>query len=255
MQAERTFSPDWRDPAAYAVLVDADRSLFAWEWLRRNKSYRAAADTALSGGEGAAASARPEQFGLVAFEAADLAVPRARPLWRSLEHPYVLRVDPGGSGAADVFDFKSRQRFARVVQDKAGDHLLLSDGFRTIRLDAPTGTLTSGPVALRYSIDGVAAAERPLLTLRRFLALARTGRFSRSLHRRETRSGRWILLLRTWDALASGADQRGIAEQLLSHSVSEAGWRIREPSVRSQVQRLVRSARRLASGGYRELLS
>jgi hypothetical protein len=27
---------DWRDAAAYAPLLEADRSLFAWEWLRRD---------------------------------------------------------------------------------------------------------------------------------------------------------------------------------------------------------------------------
>lgn len=61
-------------------------------------------------------------------------------------------------------------------------------------------------------------------------------------------------MLRTWYALAGGADQREIAEALLGRSAGEPRWRSREPSLRSQAQRLVRSARVLASGGYRELL-
>ena len=35
--------PDWRDAAAYEPLLEADRSLIAWEWLRRDRGYREAA--------------------------------------------------------------------------------------------------------------------------------------------------------------------------------------------------------------------
>jgi hypothetical protein len=63
------------------------------------------------------------------------------------------------------------------------------------------------------------------------------------------------MLLRTWDGLAAGADQRQLAEVLLSRSAGGPRWRAREPSVRSQVQRLVRSARAFAAGGYRVLLA
>jgi hypothetical protein len=132
--------------------------------------------------------------------------------------------------------------------------LLLSDGFRAIRLDGPAATFTGGPDALRYMLDGLASAEAPLLTLRRFLALCRTGRFARSLHQQETRARRWVEILRTSDALASGADQRVIALELLSSSVAEPGWRSRESSVRSRAQRLVRAARQMAEGHYRLLL-
>ena len=56
------------------------------------------------------------------------------------------------------------------------------------------------------------------------------------------------------DALAAGADQREIAAVLLSIDAAEPRWRNRSPSLRSQVQRLVRGARRMGSGGYVELL-
>jgi hypothetical protein len=61
-------------------------------------------------------------------------------------------------------------------------------------------------------------------------------------------------MLRAFDALDSGADQREIARVLLSPSVGEQAWRSREPSIRSQVQRLVRTSRRMAGGGYWRLL-
>lgn len=116
------------------------------------------------------------------------------------------------------------------------------------------GNLLGGPVGLEYSIAGLGSAGPPLLTLRRFLALCSTGRFSRMLHPLEPRARRWVLMLRAWDALQGGAGQREIAEVLLSRSAGEPRWRVREPSVRLQAQRLVRSARAMGAGGYRHLL-
>jgi len=254
VRAESLSGRDWRDAAAYAPLLCADRSLFAWEWLRRDCAYRAAWSSACSAG-GAAQHAAAATFGLVAFEPPHLAVPDARPLWRREVHPYVLPTEASGrGGSADCFDVERLGPLRRLAAVDGCEHLLLSDGLRAVRLDAPRGTFTAGPVRLGYSLAGLASAEPPLLALRRFLALCRTGRFAASLHPRQARARRWILLLRAFDALEQGADQRRIAGELLSPSAGETRWRTREPSVRSQAQRLVRAARRMAGGGYRELL-
>lgn len=254
MEAEPATYPDWRDPAAYAPLLDADRSFFAWEWLRRDPAYRSAARAAF-GFRGSAQEDAAAQFGLVDFEPAELGVPSARPLWRSDVHPFVLPVSAARcSSSQECFDPQRLGGLERILAAGDADHLLLSDGFRAIRLDAAAGTFRKGPIALSYSLAGLDLAEPLLLTLRRFIALCRRGRFSSVLHRREPRARRWILILRAWDALAAGADQRRIAEELLSRSAGEPCWRSREPSVRTQAQRLVRSARAFALGGYRLLL-
>jgi type VI secretion system activator RovC-like protein/transcriptional regulator len=253
VRADSAYGPDWRDSAAYALLLQADRSLFAWEWLRRDPRYAAAAGNARSGRR---SRASPQQFGLVAFEPPGVGVPHARPLWSMGAHPFVLFAAPSsaGSKAADGIDLRRMHDLAKLIVDENGEHLLLSDGFRAIRLDGPPGAFTAGAVCLRYSIGGLVTAERQLLALRRFLALCRTGRFSRSLHRREARARRWIILLRVHDALVAGVGQRQIAAELLSSSAAEPLWRIRESSIRSQVQRLVGSVRRFAAGEYRSLL-
>lgn len=249
MKAEGISKPDWRDAAAYAPLLDADRSLFAWEWLRRDPLYRLTFAGRCMG------QADPRPFGLVAFEDPGLPVPNARPLWRADAHPYVLRTEPDGPGpAADLFDLRPFGDIARVVSTPGTDHLLLSDGLRAIRLDGTPGLFGRSRCKLRYLIGGLVSAEAPLLTLRRLLALCASGRFARSLHQREARARRWILMLRAWDGTEAGADQRGIAEALLSGSVGKPAWRTREPSVRSQAQRLVRCAREIGRGGYRRLL-
>lgn len=250
---------DWKDAAAYAPLLKADRSIFAWEWLRREPEYRSAAERRL---EHAGApppgerQPRPETWGLHAFEPPQLAPPRARPIWRAEVHPYVLRVTAERADAGpDAFDLSQVEATSCLAAAPGrGEHLLISDGLRTIRLDVLQGSVRDGPVRLRYLLVGFAAAEKPLLSLRRLLALQRTGHFSLSLHPDEASARRWLLKLRAHDAVAAGADQREIASQLLSSAASEPRWRSAAPSVRSRVQRLVRSARRMAHGGYRELL-
>lgn len=255
MQAEAVNHPDWRDEAAYAPLLDADRSLFAWEWLRRDPHYCVAAEEALSSGARDSDSAGAGRFGLVAFEAPQLGVPDARPIWRSDIHPFVLTAGPGNAASiADAVEWSRFSTITHIIAAEEGEHLLLSDGLHAIRLDGPRGAFGPGAVCLRYSLEGLVSAEAPLLTLRRFLVLCRTGHFSRSLHPREVRARRWIMMLRAHDALVARADQRQIAGELFSRSVVEPCWRSRESSVRSQVQRLVRSARFLAAGGYCAML-
>lgn len=249
----RANGQDWRDAAIYAPLLLAERSLFAWEWLRRDAGYRAAWHEHWT--DPSAASPPASTFGLLAFEPPDRTVPDARPLWRVESDAAVLRVArAAGLGAQDHVDLRELRDVALLHRSARHDHLLLSDGYRTVRLDGPSGLFDAGPVGLAYQVAGLGAAERPLRTLRRFLNLCRDGGFPQPPRSPEAKARRWILMLRAWDALASGADQRRIADVLLSPTVRASGWRSREPSLRSQVQRLVRSARQSANGGFWSLL-
>ena len=216
------------------------------EWLRRDPSYGAAA---LKAGSGSAAC-----FGLVAFEPPERPAPDARPMWTAAADPHVLFARPfAGADQNGCFDVRRLRNIAHLRSSAAGEHLLLSDGLRSVRIDGPSGIFSGGPVGLEYSIAGLGLAGPPLLTLRRFLALCSTGRFSRMLHPLEPRARRWVLMLRAWDALQGGAGQREIAEVLLSRSAGEPRWRVREPSVR--LQRSGWCARRGRwEGGYRHLL-
>jgi hypothetical protein len=254
VEDRRSIHPDWRDAGAYQSLFEADRSLIAWEWLRRDPIYRAAA-VEQGPTNPQVRTFAAEEFGLVAFEPPDLAVPMARPLWHSSVHPFVVAAARGGRGTdADMFNLEHFKHLARLLVLGSSEHLLFSDGNRTVRLDGAAGTFSRGPAKLVYLIDGVRSAETSILALRRFLALARTSSFARSLHRREARARRWVLMLRAADALAANANQREIAQVLLRRSSGQHQWRSRDPSLRSQVQRLVRAARRFAAGEYRMLL-
>lgn len=199
----------------------------------------------------------PEAWGLHRFEAPGLAAPFARPLWSANVHPAVLSVAAEGAcSSEDAFELSQLGALATVAVDASGgEHLLLSDGLRSIRIDVIEGTAASGVVQLRYHLRGFALLEGPLLSLRRLLALRRTGRFSPLLHPPELRARRWLLMLRAYDALSQGANQREIAAELLSRSAEDRCWRNLAPSIRSQAQRLVRGARQMAGGGYLTLLS
>ena len=250
--------PDWRDSSAYEPLLEADRSLFAWEWLRRSPAYRTAARPGLEvryGLDPALPGPSPERFGLHRFEPPGSAVPEARPIWCARRHPLVLsaRAEPSPPGR-DSFWLARVGHYATLAAVPGGERLLLSNGYRTIRLNLHGTSLLGGPVRLGFQLSGITGAKAMLPILRRFLSLATYGGFSRSLYPHDPRARRRVLLLRTYDALQEGADQRTIAGELLSGSAAETRWRLDSPSLRSQVQRLVRTARSMGARGFWDLL-
>jgi hypothetical protein len=142
-----------------------------------------------------------------------------------------------------------------VVRAPFGEHAVLSDGWRHIRLDIEQGSLMGGePVLLEYRLKGIASAETRILPLRRLLDLCRKGRFSRALYPRDRRIERWILALRVHDAVLAGASQREIARVLFGDVPGRGAGDRHSDSIRSRVRRLAADARRLAGGGYRALM-
>ena len=231
---------DWRDPAAYTALHGCGRPVFAWEWLRRSPAYRAAChmyDNA------ALRSCDAAHFGLHRFEAPGLGFLEARPIWRADADPFVLIADAGGGD--DVFDIARFGTLATCHIDKSGEHWLLSDGYRHLRLDIVRGTLRNRPVHLNFHVQGLTHLIPAISSLTRLVALDRTGRLVPALFPAERRAHRWALVMRTYDALVSGASQRSIAEVLFNLDVLPR-WRIEAPSYRRRVQRLVAAARQWA---------
>ncbi|QAY78100.1 DNA -binding domain-containing protein [Sphingosinicella sp. BN140058] len=242
--------PDWRDPHSYNFLMRCERVAFAWEWLRRDVRFR---DAALFGGGAPPAAA--SEWGLHDFTDPRLDTRSARPVWRAEWHSLVLGAQAERAPmGADTIDIRILGGITTILKDQAGQHLLLSDGLRNIRLDVTGGDLTRGSARLAYRLSGIASAAGPLLVLRQALALFGTHHFARTLHPPFRRAARQILLLRAHDAIRAGAGQRAIAASLFGPDAATSGWRFANPSLRSRVQRLVRTAREVASGGYVDLL-
>ena len=236
---------DWRHGDHYAGLARGERHAFAWEWLRRSPCYRAAWQARAGLGDAGDDVAR---FGLHRWEPPDLAVPAARPIWRALADPYVLsaHADLLAGHNCDLFDIRGLGEIAHLHLGANGqEHWLFTDGWRAIRLDILRGSLLAGPALLHYRLSGLEAARPQVAALGRLIALSRTRRISSTLFPRERRARRWLLILRTHDALAAGATQRDIAETLLGMT-SGPRWRVTEPGYRRRAQRLVEAARRMA---------
>jgi hypothetical protein len=184
--------------------------------------------------------------------------PEARIVWDAALDPAILpvRAEPAAADDPDAVALAALAPWLTVVADPEGrEHAALSDGRRRIRLDIETGCLAGEEaVTLEYLLRGVRSAQPRLLTLRRLLALVRHRRFVRSLFPDDPQGSRLVAMLRVGDALAAGASQREIALELFGPEAVRRDWNGRSDALRSRLRRLVREARAMAAGGYRDLL-
>jgi hypothetical protein len=191
-------------------------------------------------------------------ERPDLAAPEARIIWHADFDPGTLDVAvvPVDRADPDHIVLDNLAPWLTVVTDRdGGEHAVLSDGWRRIRLDVEAGSLArGGRVLFLYRLQGLASARARLLPMRRFLDLARHRRFTATLFPRDPYIDRCIRLLRVHDALAAGASQREIGEALFGAGHVARDWKGRSDSLRSRVRRLVRDAAGMAEGGYRSLM-
>jgi len=243
--ASGSAAPDWYDASAYTYLLRADRASFAWEWLRRLPDYRSAVMLK---------STPSALFGLCCFEDPSLSALESRPIWHGDLDRSVLRAHVRSNGAGGMFDIASLKQWTTVHVDGDGEHWRIGQGLRSLRLDIVGGTLSAGPVHLDYRIGGLTEAIAPVITLRRFLALACHRHWPAKLFPSEARAGRWITMLRVHDALAAGASQREIAVHLFGDAIIGPQWRTTAPSYRLRIQRLVAGANKMTAGAWRSFL-
>lgn len=204
-------------------------------------------------------SARTRSNGGCTFaEHPDRAAPSARIIWHADFDPGTIGV---AAEAADPSDPDSLRidriaSWLAIAVDAAGqEHVVLSDGWHHIRLDVEEGRLTGQEaVLLHFRLRGLESAESRLLPLRRLFDLCRHRRFARTLFPCDPRIDRGIDMLRVHDAISAGASQREIGEALFGAERVREDWRDGSDSLRSRVRRLIREARDMARGGYRQLM-
>jgi len=202
--------------------------------------------------------ATPCPGGCTFAECPDLPAPEARIIWHANLDPGTIGVAafPADPSDPDSIHVAGIAPWLAIAVDPAGcEHAVLSDGWHHIRLDIEEGRLAGqDAVLLHYRLRGLASAETRLLPLRRFLDLCRHRRFARSLFPRDPRIDRGIEMLRVHDALEDGASQREIGMALFGDERIGHEWDGASDSLRSRVRRLVREARAMARGGYRQLM-
>jgi hypothetical protein len=247
---------DWRDDAVYAPLRQCTGPGLAWEWLRRDPAYRAD-HAGWIDGKGEERHICPAlRHGLVNFVDPDLAVPEARPVWHRSVDPAVLVVEarPGGTNDAS-FSLDAFTAFAALRACRCGEeHLLLSDGWRQVRLDIVAGTLRDGPVHLHTQVGDCALAPARVLAMRRLLALCGHGRFPNGLFRSPPWLAHRINELRVSDAMQDEASYQQTIRVLFNNPIPERRWRAGNEYWISRVRRLRKAALAMAAGGWRSLL-
>jgi hypothetical protein len=186
-----------------------------------------------------------------------IAAPEARLIWHADLDPGTLTVEavPASRSDPDAIDPIALGAWLTMIADRTGrEHAVLSDGWHHIRFDVEAGTLSSGPVVLRYRLQGSVSARPRLLPLRRLVEFSLHRRFARSLYPPDPRIARWLLTLQVHDGLDAGASLREIAAVLYGERRAAADWDGVSDSIRSRVRRLAAEARRLARGGWRSLM-
>lgn len=233
--------PNWQVPGSYDILLDTDPYGMAWEWLRRTDAYRSAWQRL-----NRSSKAPPARtFGLERYEDPGLSVPSARPIWSSAVYADVIRAHVSDPFAArrDRVDLHMLSRFVSVaISDDEIEHLLLSDGLHSIRIDVVVGTLIGCPSSLTYLLHGLSGLRGPMHALKRLANLVRSGTFEPTIVTSAARRRRWITELRVADATMAGADQQTIARALFGPAISARRWRVESAEYRRRTQRLVHHA-------------
>ena len=196
---------DWQDSRSYQALLCLDRADWAWEFLRRNFADVAFAERRTSRQILRVApplnlvtleedTKVPSTWGLRFRGQAILASLRRLRFWHAACHPMVLPVEAHPAAAIDdddAFNPLSVPHAATVLRSIDGEHVLITDGPRSIRLDVVAGSMLCGPVRLGYRLSGFDRVEAKVMTQRRLLALWRLGLLPLSLFPPERKARRW----------------------------------------------------------------
>ncbi|AEG50363.1 Protein of unknown function DUF2285 [Sphingobium chlorophenolicum L-1] len=161
---------------------------------------------------------------------------------------------PCPGGHPEAFDIGKLTMPASVLKDAAGEELAIRSGRLTVRLCIEAGTLLAGPVMLDFRLGGRRELQRRLLALRQFEALLRLGRIPHALQGGPRNMMRSELILRTLDAMADHRRVRAVASELYGTQKVDADWYHASDYLRMKTRRLMTKARRLATGGYLDLI-
>jgi hypothetical protein len=247
--------PSWSDEAAYAILAQADRATFAWEFGRRKPGIGGIASAVavpIAPHIALIEAAPPTPLPGLCFALAPAdgaAIPAVQ--WNWTCDPTVLPVsvvpDAGG------FDLRAQELGATVMRGGNAEHILIADGPYRLRLAVLDGTMLDGPVRFRYHLPS-GHDRAHIMALRRLMALREIGRLPALLCLPSRRAARWATVLRVWDAHRAGASQRAIACLLWGAERVREDWNGRSDYLRMRVHRMIHTADHLVRGGWQSLL-
>jgi hypothetical protein len=179
---------------------------------------------------------------------------RAVIAWTAVQNRAVIALDAQHSNNSNAFDFrKYRGRTAVIVDNSGKEHIVLSDGSSQIVADIDSGSVLVGPVSLKLIVPDHALVGMHLGQLQKLISALAHPDGLIPAHRNRNAAHKLVTALQVADALAAGASQRDIAVALFGTRRVCSDWNTASDALRSQVRRLIKRARQLSAGGWRNI--
>lgn len=260
--------PDGTILARYAYTQKLSRSRWAWEFLRRNRTFLEDARrysargiprqsacrnvTLLRPGTGQTAA---ERWGLLCFPDPDADGLSADVFWNPAIYAGALKVHVGPRSPGEPCEiFEETTRLCDVLHlaDAAGrEHVLLRAGDLSVQVACEGLSLLSPePVRIQIVIAGVACLGTHLRYLEKARAL-----LGAPVPRRWTRTTRALRhALMALDCRQAGLSQKDTARLIYGRARADSDWGAPGGAMRGEIRRAIRKGFHYAAGGYSELL-
>jgi hypothetical protein len=236
------------DSGGYEWMLALSAEGWAWEFLRRNPSYRKHYMSCRKA-DPVAASRAAHRWGLLQFSDPDEDARSAVVFWNPAKNQSVLPLvtgREGRNGLAGVLCRVSVLELAWSVQR----HILCSCGGRFLQL-AITG---KGDLSrVRYTMDDLPerSGDPKLTALRRLADLTQHKRLRPELYTRQKRGPRLSHIAEVLDIYANNPAHRSIARLVFGDERADQEW----DNLRDHVRRALAAGRKLTQGGYLNFLS
>jgi len=239
--------PSWGPLATYLYILKLDAALWAWEYLRRNLTYRREYDCARVDRP----PISPHSWGLALWEDPREDARAAEPQWLVREDPEILLRPARAAHRAPSFDFWAIHG-RKTLRDE-GSHLSLTlrAGSETARRVHLANDLWVGD-RVAISVSGVRRIVARAHMAQRLLRVFEDASRRPSLPERPSLTAlTHMQTLWALDGDTAGASQREIGRALYGASM-DLSWDA-DSRWRARVRYLVRCGRERCKGGYRRI--
>ena len=233
---------------AYDWMLELSAEGWAWEFLRRNPSYRRHYLACLKAND-VAASRAAHRWGLLQFADPDEDARTAVVFWNPTKNQSVLPLAIAGDGRNGLADVQCKVSILELAWS-AQRHVLYSSGGRFLQL-AITGEGELNQV--RYVMNALPerSGDPKLVALRRLADLTQHKRLRPELYSRQKRGPRLSHIAELLDFSAKNPAHRSIARAVFGAERTDQEW----DNVRDHVRRALATGRKLTHGGYLEFIS
>jgi hypothetical protein len=235
------------DRGAYEWMLQLSAEGWAWEFLRRNPSYRRHY-IACRKADQVAASRAAHRWGLLQFADPDEDARSAIVFWNPAKNQSVLPLVIAGEGRNCLAGAQCKVSVLELAWSDQR-HVLCSSGGRFLQLAiAGEGDLNH----VRYMMDGLPerSGDPKLMALRRLADLTQHKRLRPELYGRQKRGPRLSRIAEVLDIHANNPAHRSIGRAVFGNERADQEW----DNLRDHVRRTLAAGRKLMQGGYLEFL-